>query len=93
VTAVLDNQAQAETSQNGQVLQANWLIRRQLFDFDAVKIIQATDEDVERFAVQVGNDTDPRRQGRYKDMRCVVSSDCELSENTMRILERTFGEG
>jgi hypothetical protein len=29
-----------------------------LFDFDRVEIQQATDEEVERFAVQVGNDTD-----------------------------------
>jgi hypothetical protein len=69
----------------------NWLTHRKLFDFDEVEIAQTTDEDVERFAVQVGNDTDPKRKPRYQKMRCVVSSECQLSENTMRILERMFG--
>ena len=59
--------------------------------FDEVEIVQATDEDVERFAVQVGNDTDPKRKPRYQEMRCVVSPECRLSENSMRILERMFG--
>lgn len=74
------------------LLRVNWLTRRTLFDFDAVEIIQATDEDVERFAVQVGNDTDPFRRPHYKQMRCIVMPGCELSENTLRILRRTFGE-
>lgn len=45
----------------------------------------------ERFAVQVGNDTDPVRRPTYAQMRCLVSPECGLSENTMRILQRTFG--
>jgi hypothetical protein len=53
--------------------------------------VQATDEEVERFAVQVGNDTDAIRKPRYKKMRCTVSADCQLSANTMRILKRIFG--
>jgi hypothetical protein len=47
---------------------------------------------VERFAVQVGNDTDPVRQEFYRFMRCVISPDCRLSDNTIRILRRTFGQ-
>ncbi|MFN8454383.1 MAG: hypothetical protein U0401_06885 [Anaerolineae bacterium] len=70
----------------------NWLTRRTLFDFDRIEISQASDEEVERFAVQVGNDTDPFRQPRYKQMKCTVSPECRLSENTLRILRRTFGE-
>ncbi|MBN1220347.1 MAG: hypothetical protein JXM69_15565 [Anaerolineae bacterium] len=73
-------------------LKVNWLHRRTLFDFDWVEIIRATDEDVERFAVQVGNDTDPFRQPRYQDMRCLIDPACQLSENTLRILRRMLGE-
>jgi hypothetical protein len=69
----------------------NWLQRRELFDFSRVEIVQATDEDVERFAVQVGNDTDEWRKPRYKQIPCAVSAQCQLSENTLRILERMFG--
>ncbi len=91
VVAVLDNQLEAEQVQQDGVWRVNWLVRRSLFDFDEVVIVQASDEEVERFAVQVGNDTDPERRSRYKQMLCVVSPDCQLSENTMRILQRMFG--
>jgi hypothetical protein len=74
------------------VVRINWLLRRELFDFDAVEIIQACDEDVERFVMQVGNDTDPYRRSRYERLRCLVGGDCELSDNTMRILKRMFGQ-
>jgi hypothetical protein len=54
-------------------------------------IIHASDEEVERFAVQVGNDTDPVRQARYPKTVCTLNPDNDLSENTRRILVRTFG--
>lgn len=92
VTAVLDNQAEAEPVQQGDTLVVNWLRRKTLFDFDRVEIMGATDEDVERFVVQVGNNTDPVSQARYKEIRCVVSPDCKLSDNSMRILQHTFGQ-
>jgi len=57
-----------------------------------VNIIQATDEEVERFAVQVGNDIDPFRKPRYKEMPCLIDTDCDLSENTWRILQQMFGQ-
>jgi hypothetical protein len=91
IIAVLDNGMVKEQSQQDKILRANWLIRRELFDFDEVQIVQATDEEVERFAVQVGNDTDAIRKPRYRKMRCTVSTDCQLSANTMRILKRMFG--
>ena len=43
-------------------LRVNWLTYFQPFDFVQVEIHNASDEDVERFAVQMGNDTDPIRQ-------------------------------
>jgi hypothetical protein len=89
--AVLDSQMETEMFKQNGVLRVNWLAQRKLFDFDEVEIVQATDEDVERFAVQVGNDTDPKRKPFYQEMRCVVSSECRLSENTRRILARMFG--
>ncbi len=92
VIAVLDSRLDDGPSQMGQSLRAGWLTRRTLFDFEAVEIVQVIDEDVERFAVQVGNDTDPVRQPTYGTMRCTVSSDCNLSKNSLRILKRMFGQ-
>jgi hypothetical protein len=91
VVAVLnDAWRSAQTLHNG-LLGVNWLKRRMLFDFDRIEIVRATDKDVEHFAMQVGNDTDPIRKPRYVQMCCVVNPACGLSENTLRILENTFG--
>jgi hypothetical protein len=91
VVAVLDARMEA-LYQPGEPLRVNWLTHRKLFDFDRVEIIQATDEDVERFAVQVGNDTDEVRRPRYKRMPCFISPDCQLSQNTIWILRQMFGQ-
>ncbi len=92
VVAVLDSRMDTERVQQDGTLRVNWLVRRALFDFDEVEIVQAPDEDVERFVVQVGNDTDDFRRSRYKKMACTIVSDCRLSENTLRILKSTFDE-
>ena len=92
IIAALDAEMGNEPLVEDGVVRINWLTRRELFDFHSVEITQAGDEDVERFAVQVGNDTDPTRQARYRRMRCVVNPACQLSENTLRILGRIFGE-
>ncbi len=92
VVAVLDEGWGKVRAEQDGLLLINWLVHRVSFDFDWVEIRQAADEDVERFAVQVGNDTDSFRQPRYKRMHCLIAPDCKLSENTMRILQRTFGE-
>jgi hypothetical protein len=94
--AVLDSQMEAEMETKRtewqERVRVNWLRRRSLFDFSWVEIVQASDEEVERFAVQAGNDTDEWRKPRYERMPCTVSAQCQLSENTLRILERMFGE-
>jgi hypothetical protein len=93
VTALLNNpdhHPQPAPLHDG-ALTINWLNRRELFDFDRVAIIHASDEMVERFAVQVGNDTDPLRREDYPTMACTVSPTCLLTENTFKILRRTFG--
>ena len=91
ILAVLDSGWSGTQIHQKGVLYLNWFQHRRVFDFDRVAIIQATDEDVERFAVQVGNDTDPMRQPRYKRIQCVIGPECRLSKNTVRILQHTFG--
>lgn len=93
VVAVLDATWAEETQDEGNDAQrVNWLQRQSVFDFDWIEIIQATDEEVEQFAMQVGNDTDDWRGSRYRQMPCLISPDCRLSENTVRALQELFGE-
>jgi hypothetical protein len=91
IIAVLDAGWAGTQRQRRDILYVNWLQRHSLFDFGAVEIIDATDQEVERFAVQVGNDTDPLRRRRYPRMTCLIRSDCHLSENSLKILRRIFG--
>jgi hypothetical protein len=74
------------------VLTANWLLRGSLFDFDSVEFVDAAEIDIDKFCVQVRNDTDLERKRRYKTMQCRVSNRLELRENTIRNLSAAFGE-
>jgi hypothetical protein len=91
VVAVLDTAWQGAQERQGECLRVSWLARRAMFDFDRVEIIRATDKDIEHFAMQVGNDTDPYRESRYGRTRCTIAPICHPSENTLRILESLFG--
>jgi len=88
--ALLDQAAPAGPVEENGLIRINWLARRELFDFDAVEIRNATDEAVERFVVQIGNDTDEWRRPRYGGLDCTVAAGCRLSENTLRLLRKQF---
>jgi hypothetical protein len=92
IVAVLDAEWLEAYSYQDNQLRANWLVCRTLFDFDTVEIVRAADQDVERLAMNAGNDTDPVRKARYPHVRCVVAPDCRLSENSLRVLEQVFGQ-
>ena len=92
VVAVLDAETRQELSCADGVARVSYLKRNAPFDFDRVEIVRASDYEVERFCVQVGNDTDPFRRERYRQMRCLVAPGCRLSENTLRILGSMFGQ-
>lgn len=92
VVAVLNNGESAKQIQQDGLLKVNWTSRRELFDFNQVEIIQASDEEVERFAVQVGNDTDEWRRSHYAEIECVISPSCALTANTERILQSILGK-
>jgi hypothetical protein len=87
VICVLDEDWSAKYEVKDNLLKVNWMLHRTTFDFDRVNIIQATDEDVERFAIQIGNDTDPLREAKYSKIQCHIDEGCQLSINTVRILE------
>ncbi len=88
--AVLDNQMNEKLSIQENEISVNWLIYRKPFDFHEVRIIQASDREVEEFVMQTGNDMDKFRQPQYKEIPCIITSGCKLSENTLRILKYTF---
>jgi hypothetical protein len=92
IIAVLDANWSKTYTLEHDILRLNLLQIAGLVEFDQVELIQADDEMVERFAVNIGNDTDPIRKKRYATATCYLHPDCHLSENTRRILERTFSQ-
>ncbi len=92
MVTVLDTKQSEAMWWQDDTLFINWQQRKSLFDFKRVEIINATDEEVERFTMQVGNDTDSFRRNHYKQVPYSISSECQLSENTKRILAHTFQE-
>jgi hypothetical protein len=92
VVAVLDAEMPQEFTYTNGVVGVNWLRRETLCDFDRVEIVQASEYEVERLCIQVGNDTDALRQPRYRRMPCTVSPQCDLSQSALNMLKRTFGK-
>jgi len=88
--SVIDNLMTKKWSVQENEILMNWLTFRKPFDFHEIRIIQASDREVEEFVMQAGNDMDEFRQPRYKEMPCIISSDCKLSPNTLNILKHTF---
>jgi hypothetical protein len=72
-------------------VRANWTARRAVFDLDRVEIVIASDDEVELFCIQVGNDTDLVRRPRYNNMKVTISPRCQLETSTINMLRRTFG--
>lgn len=92
VLAVLDAGMEDDYAPSDGEARGNWLRLRKLFDFDCVEIVDASDEDVQRFCVQVGNDTDEATCRRYGNVPVRISPKCRLEENTLRILKGLFGQ-
>jgi HEAT repeat protein len=92
VVAVLERGRREDPVVDNGVLFVNWLARGGVFDFDAVAIRDASDFDVERLCIAVGNDMDEYRKSRYPAMECRIAPECALSENAVRVLGSSFGK-
>jgi NADH-quinone oxidoreductase subunit J len=93
VVAVLDAGWSGESQRvNHDKLRVNWLNRPNLFDFDWIEIVDATDDDVARFTGQISQDDDSWRAIRYPQMVCVVDPQANLSAGTLAQLREMFGE-
>ena len=93
VVAVLDAGWEGESQRiHYDKLRINWLRRPNLFDFDWVEIVQASDDDVARFTQQISQDDDKWRGIRYPQMVCLVDPEAGLSAESMAKLREIFGE-
>ena len=86
-----DADRDAELGERDGYLTVGWFQRRAPVDFDRVRIERASDREIEELAIELGNDPEAGRR-RYDRMTCTIAPGASVSENTRRILERTFGE-
>ncbi|HOS42203.1 MAG TPA: HEAT repeat domain-containing protein [Armatimonadota bacterium] len=89
VVAVLDSRETKAVSVHNGIARVCWPRRETLCDFDRVEIRAADDYTIERFCMSAGNDLDPYRAPRRRDIPVTVA--CALSENALRVLEHIFG--
>ena len=90
VVAVLDPNMNGKIEERGGDVRVNWLEYRKPSDFDRVEIVQASESEIEQFVIHVRNDADDYRRKQCGSTICRVHSQCQLSENLRRALERTF---
>ena len=93
LVAVLDSRSSRVVSHEGDTLRVNWMVRKQAFDFDAVEVVEASDEDVNEFLRQTRWQIDARRRSRLRTMRCDVNVLCKFQQesSTLTNLRQTFG--
>ncbi|MCL6533661.1 MAG: HEAT repeat domain-containing protein [Armatimonadetes bacterium] len=90
VIVVLDNQMREETVLQDGVLKVNWLLRRELPDYDRVQILKADAVAVEEFCIQVGNDTDEQRRERRKEVPCELGKG--LDRRVVNMVSNIFNQ-
>lgn len=92
IVLLLHQELEEEKILEDKVLKINWFKHKKLFDFNWVEIFQASDEDIERFCIQIGNDGDRIRRKNYKRMFCFIREGCNLKLETINMLKNTFRE-
>jgi HEAT repeat protein len=90
VIAVLDSDMEADRQLAPLALHVNCLRHAELFDFDEVHVGRATEEEIERFCVRLGNDLDGQRRVRYRGMRAAVRPAAALSVRARHMLSDVF---
>ncbi|MCS7279063.1 MAG: hypothetical protein NZ530_03265 [Thermodesulfobacteriaceae bacterium] len=92
IVMILDRELEEEKILEDKILRINWFKHKELFDFDWIEIFQASDEEVERFCIHIGNDGDLIRRKKYKKIPCFIRKECELKEETINMLRNIFKE-
>ncbi len=90
VIALLDNEMSQPVVDESDTYCVSWLHHPVAFDFDRVSIVRATDEEVMRLCMTVGNTSDPYHKHGFQSIPCEIAAGCVLNNNSLRVLARTF---
>ncbi len=92
IVAVLDREMDERDFIKNGIWYVNYFKLKTLFDFNLVELLKASDEEVERFCIQIGNDRDLYRKKRYKNIICTISRNCNLQVETLNMVPSLFKE-
>lgn len=90
VVLVLDRNMKEDMTVDGENLLVNQLRQEQLTDFDEIRIIDADDYQVERFAMQIKNDTDDMRREWLPLTLVHLNPKLPLSQSKINMLRDFF---
>ena len=90
IVAAMDETMEDDIEIRDGIIRVNQLKRKELCDFDEVRIAKADDFDVQSFCIKVRNDLDDYHVGRYREIKCFIKKNSKLEINTIRNLEETF---
>lgn len=89
-TLVLSESIGWGTRKEGDFFWINGLYLNELCDFDEIVVGNCSYEELERFCIIVGNDTDPWRAKKQKDIYYRLGEDATVTEQGIRLLNRFF---
>ncbi|OPZ85641.1 MAG: hypothetical protein BWY76_01331 [bacterium ADurb.Bin429] len=90
VVLMLDSLMPDARQRTPSAILVNWLRDNTLIDYDRIVIAHASEFEVERFGMLMGNDADDYRTERRKRIPVLVA--CPLEENALRVLRSIFGQ-
>ena len=90
VAVVLDEDYSVEVEMDSTSCRVNYFVYKDMFDFNEVEIIKASEKAIEQFCYLIHQDDDPFRKGGYKKMTCMVHKSANVSGNSMAILKNLF---
>ena len=87
---VLDKSYRSTLSREGSNCRVNWFRIMRMIDFDRVEIGDCSDDDIQSFCVEMGNETDPFRLGQFLRSTCALLPSASLSQSTLNLLKQRF---
>ena len=90
VVAVLDSEMNEPLTLKQEALRVNWLVHQAPFDFNTLEIGPCSEDEITKFCIDIGNDSDTYRTPRYSSVKVKVKNGVQLSNHSKAQLGRFF---
>ena len=90
VVLMLDKSLEKTYIEDGSMVFVNWFRTKEPVDFDEIRILEADDDDIEKLAGNLLNDTDKGRRERIGIYKVYLNPKLELSPDKINLLKNKF---